>query len=336
MESAKESILDRIIIQCEHGELEVPLKAFLPLPDVSISGSLNFGFLPLESKNTRRFQLVNKGAAPAQFKIDFDRSTGIIIEPSQGEIPAAVGSKHGVLEVVASITLDTPGSASGDLSVQVQGTEEARRITYNATGVKHSFELMESVGGLITEVDFGTSYFGERAVRTFEVFNNGPAEGRYAITFGTPSEIKKRIEELEGVADGGDTEDPYGGYLLTAKQKVRSRETKVRVLERASVENESIFPCLSSPHPGLICCHYPGLTCCHYPGLTCCHSLLLKDNPFSLDPLTGTLEPFKKATIRVSYAPEDLAGSKGFSSNPKDPEADSRDYRFMALIELVG
>lgn len=286
MESAKESILDRIIIQCEHGEQEVPLKAFLPLPDVSISGSLSFGFIPLESKNTRRFQLVNKGAAPAQFKIDYDRSTGMIVEPSQGEIPAATGSKPGVLEVVGTIILDTPGSASGDLTVQVQGTEEPRRITFNATGVKHSFELMESTGGSITDVDFGISYFGERAVRTFEVFNNGPSESRYAITFGTPSEIKKRIEELEGVADGGDAEDPYGAYLLTAKQNVRSRE--------------------------------------------------IKDNPFSLDPLTGVLEPFMKATVRVSYAPEELTGSKGFSSNPKDAEADSRTYHFMALVELIG
>ena len=264
----------------------MPLRAFLPLPEVSIVGSLNFGFLPIESKSTRKFQLVNKGAAPAQFKIDYDRSTGVVVEPSQGEIPAAAGPNPGVLSVVVSIGLDNPGSASGDLSVQIQGTDEVRRITFNATGVKHSFEIMESVGGSISEVDFGTTYFGERVVRAFEVFNNGPVEGRYAITFGTPTEIKKRIEELEGVADGADAEDPYGGYLLAAKQKARSRETK--------------------------------------------------DNPFSLDPLTGLLEPFKKATIRISYSPEELPDSKGFSSNPKDPEADARDYHFMALVELVG
>lgn len=70
LEGVHEIIQDKVVVQCETGEYELVLKALLPCSDVMISGDLNFGLVPIENKATKRFQLVNRGSAPASFKID--------------------------------------------------------------------------------------------------------------------------------------------------------------------------------------------------------------------------------------------------------------------------
>ena len=59
-------------------------------------------------------------------------------------------------------------------------------------------------------------------MRTVHLFNNGPVEGRFMISYGTPAEIKARLEEGDGSggAAGGDGDDPYAGFMMTARQKV--------------------------------------------------------------------------------------------------------------------
>lgn len=73
VDSIKELAQDRIVIQSEFGETELSLKALLSHPDVTISGDLNFGLVPVDSKATKHFQLINRGSAPAAFKLDYDK-----------------------------------------------------------------------------------------------------------------------------------------------------------------------------------------------------------------------------------------------------------------------
>ena len=75
----------------------------------------------------------------------------------------------------------------------------------------------------LPKVDFGPHFFGEELVRTVQLFNNGPVEGRFMISYGTPAEIKARIEEAEGNGPGADADDPYSGFMMAARQKVRRR-----------------------------------------------------------------------------------------------------------------
>lgn len=67
------------------------------------------------------------------------------------------------------------------------------------------------------QVDFGEHYFGEEIVRTVQLFNNGPIEGNFMISYGTPSEIRAKVEDADGSA-GAD--DPYSGFIMNARQKV--------------------------------------------------------------------------------------------------------------------
>jgi len=79
----------------------------------------------------------------------------------------------------------------------------------------------------LSKVDFGPHFFGEELVRTVQLFNNGPVEGRFMISYGTPAEIKARIEEAEGNGPGEDADDPYSGFMMAARQKVGRLEIQV-------------------------------------------------------------------------------------------------------------
>ena len=70
------------------------------------------------------------------------------------------------------------------------------------------------------QLDFGTQYFGEELERTVHLFNNGPVEGRFMIIYGTPTEIKKKLDEAEGSGGADDADDPYAGFMMAARQKV--------------------------------------------------------------------------------------------------------------------
>ncbi len=81
------------------------------------------------------------------------RSGGLILEPSQGEIPAAASGDEGCVTVTAVLSVESVGALSGEVSLFLQGSEEAaRKVVYSATGVKHTFNLVESGGVLVSEV----------------------------------------------------------------------------------------------------------------------------------------------------------------------------------------
>ncbi|GAX74871.1 hypothetical protein CEUSTIGMA_g2317.t1 [Chlamydomonas eustigma] len=287
LEQVKEVIQDRLLIQSESGDYELSLKALLPRSEVMMTGDLNFGLVPVESKATKRFKLSNLGAAPCPFKLEYDRSSGLTLEPASGEVPPSMGEFEGSITITGVLSVESVGALAGEVSVLLQGSDDpARKLSYSATGVKHTFNLVENGGVIVNEVDFGPRYFGEELVRTVQLFNNGPVEGKFMITYGTPIEIKARIEEAEGSGMGGDADDPYAGFMQAARQKTRSRQ--------------------------------------------------IKDNPFSVSPAMGILQPYGRTNILIRYKPEDVSTLPGFTTALPRSDDTLRTYDFMALIELAG
>jgi len=81
------------------------------------------------------------------------RSQGLLLEPSEGEIPPAASTGgSGSLVITAALTADSAGALGGDINVQLTGLEEPKKISFSATGVKHTFDLVESSGALLSEV----------------------------------------------------------------------------------------------------------------------------------------------------------------------------------------
>ena len=72
-EADREYVQDKVVIQTETATYELQVRASVSKANVRVEGDLNLGLLPSDSKATKRFQLVNDGGAPAQFRIDWDR-----------------------------------------------------------------------------------------------------------------------------------------------------------------------------------------------------------------------------------------------------------------------
>ena len=60
-------------LQCNTGDYDLVLRATLPKPDVHVVGDLLFGLLPVESKGSKQFTLVNHGHQAAPFRLECDR-----------------------------------------------------------------------------------------------------------------------------------------------------------------------------------------------------------------------------------------------------------------------
>ncbi|KAF5834411.1 flagellar associated protein [Dunaliella salina] len=291
----REQVQDKLVIQSDNGNYELVLRALLPKPDVRLVGDLMFGLLPLESKASKNFKLVNHGMQAVPFRVEWEKTCNISVEPSSGNVPpASMGHEPHLREpskvsLCATLTMAELGTASGDVAVTVgdAATGEVRKMTFSATAVSQTFEMLDSTtGALVKEVDFGPHYFGEVLHRSFMIFNNGPIDVKYLITYGSMGEIKVRLGDDKGGANSNDPEDPFADLILATRQKLRSKATN--------------------------------------------------DNPYTFVPLSSVVPAYSKAKVSVEFAPKDVPGTKGFSSQLASPESTTRSFEGLALIEFAG
>lgn len=59
--------------QSDNGDYELVLRGVLPRADVRVEGGLAFGLLPMDSRATKAFRLVNYGQREAPFRIEYDK-----------------------------------------------------------------------------------------------------------------------------------------------------------------------------------------------------------------------------------------------------------------------
>jgi hypothetical protein len=64
---------DTIVIASEAGSFELPVHAGAPKPQLQLDGDLQFGLQGVESAATKQLRLLNKGKAPAEYSITWDR-----------------------------------------------------------------------------------------------------------------------------------------------------------------------------------------------------------------------------------------------------------------------
>jgi len=230
----REQVQDKLVIQSDNGNYELILRALLPKPDVRLVGDLMFGLLPLESKASKNFKLVNHGMQAVPFRVEWEKTCNISVEPSSGNVPpASMGNEPHLrvpseVSLCATLTMAELGTASGDVAVTVGDSTsgEVRKMTFSATAVSQTFEMLDSTSGaLVKEVDFGPHYFGEVLHRSIVIFNNGPIDVKYLITYGSMGEIKVRLGDDKGGASSNDPEDPYADLILATRQKLRSKAT---------------------------------------------------------------------------------------------------------------
>eukprot|EP00201_Polytomella_parva_P002682 CAMPEP_0175080504 /NCGR_PEP_ID=MMETSP0052_2-20121109/25548_1 /TAXON_ID=51329 ORGANISM="Polytomella parva, Strain SAG 63-3" /NCGR_SAMPLE_ID=MMETSP0052_2 /ASSEMBLY_ACC=CAM_ASM_000194 /LENGTH=1262 /DNA_ID=CAMNT_0016351219 /DNA_START=29 /DNA_END=3813 /DNA_ORIENTATION=+ len=105
---------------------------------------------------------------------------------------------------------------------------DIRKISLSAVVVKQTIELLENVGKIVvTDLDFGSLYYGEGVSKQLVLFNNGPIDINYTISYGTMVEMRGKIEDdpAAAAAAAADSDDPYSDIIMAARQRQKARLT---------------------------------------------------------------------------------------------------------------
>jgi hypothetical protein len=163
-----------------------------------------------------------------------------------------------------------------------------------------------------------------------------------------------------------DSDDPYAGFMATARQKVGTLEgLGLRLcVSRAAAPPPNVpsLRALLSPQPLLsllaASARPPALLSTSLtlylhrappaspsppkppaptknPALQA-RSRLSKDNPFTVEPSSGVMAPYSRVAVTFSFLPEDVEGTKGFKVLQPESDQTSRNFDFMALVECFG
>jgi ubiquinone biosynthesis protein UbiJ len=71
--SSSKDFHDTIVITSETGSVELPVHAGAPKPQLQVDGDLQYGLQGVDSAATKQLRLLNKGKAPAEYSITWDR-----------------------------------------------------------------------------------------------------------------------------------------------------------------------------------------------------------------------------------------------------------------------
>ncbi|GFH11031.1 uncharacterized protein HaLaN_06460 [Haematococcus lacustris] len=93
-----EAVSDRVIIQADNGDIELPLRSVVPKADVVVAGDLMFGLLPMDSQATKVISIVNKGTAATNFKIDWDSTEPTSLRPNSDSAQLKGATAHQEVE----------------------------------------------------------------------------------------------------------------------------------------------------------------------------------------------------------------------------------------------
>lgn len=81
------------------------------------------------------------------------------------------------------------GDCTGKVSIYAEDQTEPVSVDCTATIVSSTFEVMDSQGAALAQVDFGALHYGDNKQVSFSVLNNGPKPARFFAACGTPQEL---------------------------------------------------------------------------------------------------------------------------------------------------
>ena len=67
-------------------------------------------------------------------------------------------------------------------------------VDCTATIVSSTFEVMDSQGAVMSQVDFGALHYGDNKQVSFSVLNNGPKPARFFAACGTPQQLAEETD----------------------------------------------------------------------------------------------------------------------------------------------
>ena len=163
---------DKIIVQTEEGELEIPIKATLPEPRIELIESIEFGMVALTDTNSVSFKIKNSSEVGVNFSFDVPKP--FTISPKQGLLPAKENC-----QLLCTFTPTTASVYTANAICDYEGFK--RNVELMGTG-KFAYIAIESSKGAVTrKMDFRNVPMGQTATRTILLSNKSPVTAPYRI-----------------------------------------------------------------------------------------------------------------------------------------------------------
>ena len=197
---------DKIVIQTEVGDAELPLAAYAPAPECKAEGELDMGIIAQGCSVTREVTLTNHGSSPGTYRCDYDRTLGpaLQVEPAAGQVPPAVGSSPGVAKVRVTCAPTAPGASTEQLEVFFDGKADSFHFFVDHTCVPHTLELLRDDGDVdgagdpkrLTDMPFGAVLYGDAVTATCTLFNNGPNQTQFDMDVTNEADLEGTISAM--------------------------------------------------------------------------------------------------------------------------------------------
>eukprot|EP00762_Andalucia_godoyi_P000316 ANDGO_03161.mRNA.1 hypothetical protein H310_00289 len=171
----KKDSFDRLIVMSDTEKIEVPISATFPTADLAFEPFLSVGTVVVGQPLTVPFRVQNCGSLPGEFRFSCDDSQ-LSIAPANGII-----DPHMSQEFKVCVTCEKPGPFRQFVQVDVKN-QQSRVLDVFATCVESRVELLTpDSAGVVSELVFGTMFFGEKHHTTAILVNNSPAKCSYVI-----------------------------------------------------------------------------------------------------------------------------------------------------------
>jgi hypothetical protein len=172
----------------------VPITAYPPSPAFQVDRTkIDFGTVLIQSSQIQRFRLKNCGTIEGKFTIPCDYQF-LTVEPQSGLLRPTESA-------TISLTFRAPQPGGYEFSVtpKVEGNyDKIDSIVTVAKVVDHSIALTDLQDSKISEVDFGSLFFGQRRGAKIKLSNNGAIARMFTIS-GPQDHINKfSVSPTEG------------------------------------------------------------------------------------------------------------------------------------------
>lgn len=100
----------------------------------------------------------------------------------------------------------------------------------------HVEDLLSIDGCMYLQLNFGSIFFGEAVTRSITVFNNGPAEARFDLSYGSKTDMAAiAATDNDGPSVG---DDQHAAFLKMARIRVRY-QTSQQTTKQLSQQQEA-------------------------------------------------------------------------------------------------
>lgn len=179
-------------------QLDVPLSAFPPGPEIEFNKLVNLGVVITNATARKTFALRNMGEIPGKFTIESAKDDQLLFDKTEGQL-APKGEMGDMTNVSLEITATEAGEFRAVYKVKLDTVvgERVEILTVVGTVLEPSLTQTIPGQGPLDKVNFGDLYFGQTRVVRSHLVNNSPLATPFVITISSNEDM----DDLNGEPD---------------------------------------------------------------------------------------------------------------------------------------